>query len=244
MESKSNLIARSPLDSMAQTPDLTITPEDPPSFTPDKGGLLGNNDFADITYNSPLQNIENGALGLAGLAGAALAARGQFAAVKSGASASSKSFAAQLADFYTNMLIAKQAAPMVQAVLLMMVYMLLLIYLLMSDYDIDAAVRMIFVILAFQFFTTIWNFADYLDAQLFVSMYPDATLLGGFATYGPNRLILDVVITMLYVAAPFILLWIMNMAGSRIGNLGGSIGPLGKAGRSNGASAGTRSAIK
>ena len=159
--------------------------EDPPSFTPDKGGLLGNNDFADTTYNSPLQNIENGALGLAGLAGAALAARGKFAAVKAGASASSKSFAAQLADFYTNMLIAKQAAPMVQAVLLMMVYMLLLIYLLMSDYDIDAVVRMIFVILAFQFFTTIWNFADYLDAQLFVSMYPDATLLGGFSYLRP-----------------------------------------------------------
>ncbi len=210
--------------------------EDPPSFTPDKGGLIGNNDFADITFNSPLQNVENAALGLAGIGTAALAARGKFAAVKAGASKGSQSFALQLADFYTNMLIAKQAAPMVQAVLLMMIYMLLLIYFLMSDYDIEATIRVIFVILAFQFFTTIWNFADYLDARLFVSMYPDATLIGGFATYGPNRLILDVVLTILYVAAPFLLLWIMNMAGSKVGNLGPSLGGLGRSGQSSGTS--------
>ena len=113
----------------------------------------------------------------------------------------------------------------------------------MSDYDIDAAVRMIFVILAFQFFTTIWNFADYLDAQLFVSMYPDATLLGGFATYGPNRLILDVVITMLYVVAPFILLWIMNLAGSKVGGAANAVGGLGRSGNSSGASRGLSTSL-
>jgi len=210
--------------------------EDPPSFTPDKGGLFGNNDFKDITFNSPLQNIENGALGLVGLGTAALASRGKFAAVKAGASKGSQSFALQLADFYTNMLIAKQAAPMVQAILLMMIYMLLLIYFVMSDYDIEATIRVIFVILAFQFFSTIWNFADYLDAQLFISMYPDATLLGGFATYGPNRLILDVVLTILYVVAPFLLLWVMNMAGSKVSGAANAFGSLGKASRTSGAS--------
>ncbi len=210
--------------------------EDPPSFTPDKGGLFGNNDFADINFNTPLQNLENAAAGIAGLGAAALASRGKFAAVKTGASKGSQSFALQLADFYTNMLIAKQAAPMIQAVLLMMIYMLLLVYFIMSNYDIDSTIQVIFVILAFQFFTTIWNFADYLDAQLFVSMYPDATLLGGFATYGPNRLILDVVLTILYVAAPFLLLWIMNMAGARVSGIGQALGGLGGAGRSSGSS--------
>ncbi len=218
--------------------------EDPPSFTPDKGGLFGNNDFADINFNTPLQNLENAAAGIAGLGAAALASRGKFAAVKSGASKGSQSFALQLADFYTNMLIAKQAAPMVQAVLLMMIYMLLLVYFIMSNYDIDATIQVIFVILAFQFFTTIWNFADYLDAQLFVSMYPDATLLGGVATYGPNRLILDVVLTILYVVAPFLLLWIMNMAGAKVNNIASGLGSMGKTGKTTGASTAARNATK
>ncbi len=218
--------------------------EDPPSFTPDKGGLFGNNDFAEINFNTPLQNLENAAAGIAGLGAAALASRGKFAAVKSGASTGSQSFALQLADFYTNMLIAKQAAPMVQAVLLMMIYMLLLVYFIMSNYDIDATIQVIFVILAFQFFTTIWNFADYLDAQLFVSMYPDATLLGGVATYGPNRLILDVVLTILYVVAPFLLLWIMNMAGAKVNNIASGLGSMGKTGKTTGASTAARNATK
>jgi hypothetical protein len=131
-----------------------------------------------------------------------------------------------------NMFIAKQAAPMVQAIILMMIYMLLLIYMIMSDYDIDATIQMIFIILGIQFFTTIWNFADYLDARLFVSMHPDATLLGSVWNMGMNRLILDIVLTILYVVAPFLLLWVMNMAGSKVKGLAGAAGGLGKAGKS------------
>ena len=138
------------------------------------------------------------------------------------------------------MFIAKQAAPMVQAVLLMMIYMLLLIYMIMSNYDIDATIQMIFIMLAIQFFTTIWNFADYLDAQLFVSMHPDATMLGSTYNMGANRLILDIVLTLFYVVAPFLLLWIMNMAGTRVGSMGQAMGGLGKSGHSTGVSSGVK----
>ena len=142
------------------------------------------------------------------------------------------------------MFIAKQAAPMVQAVLLMMIYMLLLIYMIMSNYDIDATIQMIFIMLAIQFFTTIWNFADYLDAQLFVSMHPDATMLGSTYNMGANRLILDIVLTLFYVVAPFLLLWIMNMAGTRIGNMGNSMGSLSKPDTSRGVSSGVKGATR
>lgn len=213
--------------------------QDPPSFLPDHGGLFGSNDFVDVTVDSPSQRREQGAALLAGAAGVALLAKSgvgkkAFSAVSSGASSASKSYAAQLADFYTNMFIVKQAAPMVQSILLMLIYMLALIYFVMTDFDIDSTIQMVFVILGFQFFTTLWHFADYLDAQLFVSLFPDATWLGGVATYGPNRLVLDIVLTLLYVVAPFVLLWIMNMAGSKVGNLGNSMGPLARAPNSKG----------
>jgi hypothetical protein len=138
------------------------------------------------------------------------------------------------------MFIAKQAAPMVQAILLMMIYMLMLIYMIMSNYDIDATIQLIFIMLGIQFFSTLWNFADYLDAQLFVSMHPDATMLGSVYNMGANRLILDIVLTLLYVVAPFILLWIMNMAGARVGSMGQAIGSLGRSGNSSGASSGMK----
>ena len=111
----------------------------------------------------------------------------------------------------------------------------LLFYLLMSNYEIESVIQMIFVILGIQFFTTLWNFADYLDAQLFVAMHPDATMLGSVFTMGINRLLLDAVLTLLYIVAPFLLLWIMGMAGSRIGGLSSQLGGLKKTPNSNAA---------
>ena len=221
--------------------------QDPPSFSADKGGLFGANDFADIRTDSAGQAGEKGAAALAAIGGGALllktgVASKVFNAAKG--SATSSSFSSELINFYTNMFIAKQAAPMVQAVLLMMIYMLLLIYMIMSNYDIDSTIQMIFIMLAIQFFTTIWNFADYLDAQLFVSMHPDATMLGSTYNMGANRLILDIVLTLFYVVVPFLLLWIMNMAGTRIGNIGNSMGSLSKPGSSRGASSGANGATR
>ena len=221
--------------------------QDPPTFSADKGGLFGANDFVDIRTDSSAQAGEKGAAALAAIGGGALllktgVASKIFNAAKG--SAASSSFSSELINFYTNMFIAKQAAPMVQAVLLMMIYMLLLIYMIMSNYDIDATIQMIFIMLAIQFFTTIWNFADYLDAQLFVSMHPDATMLGSAYNIGANRLILDIVLTLFYVVAPFLLLWIMNMAGTRIGNMGNSMGSLSKPGSSRGASSSAKGATR
>ncbi len=205
--------------------------EDPPTFLEDKGGLFfGGNQWADIHYSTAAQNVEKLGAAAATLSATALASRGKFSAVTSGLSGAAKSFAGQLGDFYANMIIAKQAAPMVQAVLLMAVYMLLLIYFIMTDFDYEAVIRISFLLLAFQFFTSLWNLADYLDARLFVSMYPDALMLGSLYTHGPNRLILDIVLTILYVVMPWLLLWIMNTAGSRTGNFASSMGSLGRPG--------------
>ncbi len=217
--------------------------QDPPAFLPDNGGLFGTTDWADIRTDSPGQTAETGAAVLAGVAGGALmlrtgATKKVLDVAKGGASASASSFSNQLINFYTNLFIAKQAAPMVQSILLMMIYILLLIYLIMSNYDIDATIQMIFIILAIQFFTTLWHFADYLDAQLFVSMHPDATYLGSAFNMGPNRLILDIILSMFYVVVPFLLLWIMNVAGSRVNGIASGLGSLKGPPKTSGGSSG------
>lgn len=122
--------------------------------------------------------------------------------------------------FYTAMFVIKTAAPMLQAVLLMMIYALLLIYLVVSEYDVDSVITAIFLILAVRFFTSLWAVADYLDAQMFIAMFPDATWLGSDITFALERLLLDMVLTVLYVVAPILLLYLMQMAGQNISRIG------------------------
>ncbi len=103
----------------------------------------------------------------------AAAAVGGAAALSTGLSVAN-----QFSGFYTMMFVVKSAALMLQAVLLMMIYCLLLIYLVVSEYDVDAVFTALFLILAIRFFTPLWALADYLDTQLFLAMFPDATWLG------------------------------------------------------------------
>ncbi len=212
---------------------------DPPSFSPDHGGVYANvHDKATSADQGLGGSIAGGILG-GGIGGKIatmvaenprLGAAGLFVAAKM-VYEQAATISNEIIGFYTDMYIAKKAAPMVQAVLLMMIYMLLLFYMVMSNYDVDATIKMIFIILGIQFFTTLWNFADYLNSQLFVSMFPNSTLLGSIATMGIDRFVLNAVLTLLYVVAPFILLWIMGMAGSKLSQ--GNLGSFGKQGKTS-----------
>lgn len=144
-----------------------------------------------------------------------LMANGRKIAAAAGVYASD--LAKSLGGFYASMYVIKEAAPMVQAILLMMVYIFLVIYLILSEYDVEAVIQMIFAIVAIKFFTFIWAFADYLDDSLFLAMYPDITILGTIFTLDDKRLILDLITTALYVIGPMILLAVMNAAGKRAG---------------------------
>jgi hypothetical protein len=138
-----------------------------------------------------------------------------------------------LKDFYLTMYILKSAAPFAQAVILMMMYALMIFYLVVSEYDLESILLMTFLILAVRFFTPLWDIADYLDAQLFTAMYPDPlNEISTTLTQGINRLILDMVMTLNYVAVPVILFVIMGMAASKLGKavnaMGSMTNPVGK----------------
>jgi hypothetical protein len=148
-----------------------------------------------------------------------------------GATYAAIDIANSLKDFYLTMFILKSAAPMAQAVILMMIYGLMIFYLVMAQYEIDSILIMTFLILAIRFFTPLWDIADYLDAQLFTAMYPDPFAnLGTVFTQGVNRLMLDMVLTVTYILVPGILLAIMGIAGVKVGNaaagMDGTNGPM------------------
>jgi len=212
---------------------------DPPSFSPDHGGVFTNVHDRATSADQGLGGSIAGGIFAGGIGGKIatmmaenpeLAGPAVFTAAKM-IYAQAATISNEIVGFYTDMYIAKKAAPMVQAILLMMIYMLLLFYMVMSNYDVEATIQMIFIILGIQFFTTLWNFADYLNSQLFVSMFPDASFLGSIATMGIDRFVLNAVLTLLYVVAPFILMWIMGMAGSSLSQ--GNLGSLGRQGKTS-----------
>jgi len=172
------------------------------------------------------------ALGAGGAAAILFPAAG--AAIGAATLATGLVVAKEFAGFYSMMFVIKSAAPMLQSVLLMMIYCLLLIYLVVSEYEVDSVITALFLILAIRFFTTLWALADYLDAQLFLAMFPDASWLGSDVTFAFERLLLDMILTVLYIVAPLLLLYLMQMAGQNIARIGdagmggGKIEQLGK----------------
>lgn len=163
-----------------------------------------------------------------GAAGIGVAALGTvtLGAAATGIGKASLDIAETFGGFYLTLFLFKSAAPMIQAILLMVIYGLLIVYLVVGEYEVENVLTGLFLILTLRFFTPLWAIADYLDSQLFLAMYPDATLLGSVFTHGINRLLLDMVLTLLYVVAPLILLFMMGLAGAKIGSIGATIGGM------------------
>jgi len=199
-------------------------------------------------HSNPFSSMSDGdrlVAGTAGIGGTALAVS-SFPVVALGAGYALMDIAESLKDFYLTMFIAKSVAPMIQAVILMMLYGLMIFYLVMAEYEIDSIITMMFLILAVRFFTPLWAIADYLDASLFSAMYPDPLdNIGTVFTQGLNRLFLDMVMMITYIVVPAILLAIMGMAGVNAGamakTMGGMDAPMRGTGRGIGKSVGKAS---
>jgi len=188
---------------------------DPPS-------MLGSLDHANPFAGDEFAILKAGGAAVSGATAVAF-----FPVVALGAGSALLDVANSLKDFYMMMFIAKSVAPMIQAIILMMLYALMIFYLVMAEYEIDSIITMMFLILAVRFFTPLWSIADYLDAALFEAMYPDPIVrIGTILTQGLNRLFLDMVLMITYVAVPTILLAIMAMAGVNVGGMAKTFGAM------------------
>ena len=124
--------------------------------------------------------------------------------------------AKNMAGFYTSMYVAKKAAPMVQAIVLMVLYLALPIFLVATTFSFEGVFSMLLAWFVIRFFTVMWVMAELLDAQLYAMMFPDATIIGSLASLNINRLILDIVLSVFYLVGPIILLGMVAMAGTRM----------------------------
>ena len=88
--------------------------------------------------------------------------------------------AQEAAGFYMCMVIAKKAAPMVQAILFMLCYIVLPVYMIITGFPLSGVMAMLVFWFVLWFFTVIWVISKLLDAQLFAAMFPDTSYMGNF----------------------------------------------------------------
>lgn len=164
--------------------------------------------------------IGGGALG-GGIAAAVAGAPIGTAAAAGGslaAGALAVKLAADLVGYYTTMFLVREAAPLVQALILMAIYALLPFLIVFSSYSLKTAVMGAIGIVAVKFWSVLWMLAWWLDQYLLAAMYPDAGTFFGPGSLSLDTVLLDMVIVALYIGLPVLFTIIMGWGGMQIGD--------------------------
>lgn len=151
-------------------------------------------------------------------------------------------------SFYPTLYLIKIAAPVIQAVVLMMIYMLMPFYFWFSSYDTGKIVFMSIVVFSVKFWTVLWAVAHWLDNNLIEAIDPGWFELfrSSLAEGGQNNIVIKFVIGFvtggLFVVAPLFWSGLLTWAGFRIGSqITGSFDkamkPVGSAGTKGGQTA-------
>lgn len=125
--------------------------------------------------------------------------------------------ATSFASYFASLYIVQKAAPMMQAMILMLIYAFLPIYLIISKYELDAVITAAALIFVVKIMTIVFAVADYLDDSLYATMYPDMNMIGSVATQGLDRFVLMAVVMAMYVFGPAFLIYLVAMAGAKVG---------------------------
>jgi len=191
----------------------SIARTNPPRFT----DPYADSDTGDEVIRGTIKGVELGALGVATSWAAGLNPAGL--AVAGGAALA---MTKPLVDFNMKLKIVKEAAPIMQSLVLMIIFMLLPLYLVFSEYRVESTVTALLLVFVMSFFTAMFQVAEYIDDALFTAMYPDVSLFGSIATADYHRLLLDMASMLLYVVAPMLLLYLVTMAGHNVSAAGGA----------------------
>lgn len=133
----------------------------------------------------------------------------------------------ETATYLPKIYLIKMAAPMIQAVLLMMVYMFMPFVLLFSSYRMGTMIFMSIVIFSIKFWTVLWAVSHWLDNHLITSLKPaTGSWYDGFFGIGPSMpgdvILSDALIMFitgaLYIVAPLFWAGALGWAGYEIGN--------------------------
>ena len=122
------------------------------------------------------------------------------------------------ASFYPAMYMMKMAAPIIQAVVLMLIYMLMPFYFWFSSYDVGKVVFMSIIVFSVKFWTVLWAVAHWLDNHLIEALTPSWYQLPLLQ----NNLVVEMVINFitagLFVVVPLFWSGMLTWAGFRVGN--------------------------
>jgi hypothetical protein len=116
---------------------------------------------------------------------------------------------------YPKIYAAAQAAPIIQAMLLMMVYAFLPLVLVFTSYKPSSFISGAIIIFSLIFWSFIWQLVTWTDSALMSALYSDEL----FSQASPNAVLADITMGMMIVVAPLFWFSFMGAMGVAVGNL-------------------------
>jgi hypothetical protein len=127
-------------------------------------------------------------------------------------------------SFFPKMYLIKMAAPIIQAMILMMTYLLLPFILVFSSYKPGTMVFMSIVIFSIKFWTVLWAIAHWLDDNLLVALRPNGGLDLGYFIYNNgltdtvlSEMVINFTTATMYVVVPLFWSGALSWAGFEVG---------------------------
>ena len=125
--------------------------------------------------------------------------------------------------YYPKLSLLINALPVIQALLLMVIYMLIAVFIPFSSYRLHFVITGAAIIFAITFWSYLWHLVLYLDNTLLPALYPQGNAVTGLATFlndggGMNKVFVDFIIGTLYIALPLLFLILMSWAGFKVSN--------------------------
>ena len=127
----------------------------------------------------------------------------------------------EMIQFYPALYMMKTAAPIIQAVVLMLIYLLMPFYFLFSSYQIGKMIFMSIILFSVKFWTVLWAVAHWLDNNLKTAITPSWwQLISNHDNLQQNNMlvemVLDFVIGGLFVVVPLFWSGVLTWAGHRV----------------------------
>lgn len=143
----------------------------------------------------------------------------------------------------------KQALPMIQALLLMMIITVIPALMMFSAYDPKTIFTISFALFALQFITFWWELAGWLDDRLITILYDNMAEQGianssvpfaAFFSSTADGWIMNLVLGMMYLVFPMFWVGMLSWAGVRIGNMANNFSDASKMPTDAGSEAGKK----
>ncbi len=119
------------------------------------------------------------------------------------------------AEQYPKLYAAEESAPIIQALLLLMVYTFLPLALVFTSYRAGSFISAAIIIFSLIFWTFIWHLVSWTDSALMTALYGDSW----FSHQSPNAMLVDMMVGVLIIVAPLFWFSFMGSMGIAIGSL-------------------------